>query len=551
MTEAASLLEAGAAALAAGRWDVARAAFLEAADLDATPEALNGLANARWWLGETREAVADWERAYGAFIRESDPVEAVQIAIGLSLLQNANFGNRVVSSAWAARAGRLAGEIGEPTIDAWVLLAKAATCDDARQVKTWGERALSVAIAAGDRDLELCALSTTGSAFVDEGHVDEGTAMLDEALAGALGGEAASLDSVVFTACVLMQSCVRGADFARVAHWSRALEGFTERYGCPYVFATCRAHYGAVLVATGDWKRAETELQVALGLASDALPQVRAEASSFLAELRLGQGRVDEARKLVVAFEEHPVVLPVLAASYLESGDLGLAVTTAERRLGIAGTRSLEEARLREVLGSALLAGGDSGRAAAEGRQLVDLGNRVGCDLIRARGDRLLARSLAQREPVAARRHLDAARAAFARLEMPLEVARCRLALAEVLCAERPDVAIAEARAALTTFEDLGAARDLGRVAAWFREVGETASRTEPRGFSALTSRERDVAAVVGEGLTNPEIAERLYISRRTVEHHVASILSKLGLRNRTEIATFAAKHGVTAHTTK
>jgi non-specific serine/threonine protein kinase len=59
---------------------------------------------------------------------------------------------------------------------------------------------------------------------------------------------------------------------------------------------------------------------------------------------------------------------------------------------------------------------------------------------------------------------------------------------------------------------------------------------------SPLSPRERDVAALVAEGLTNRAIGERLFISERTVDGHVARILSKLGFESRAQVAAWVAR---------
>ena len=120
---------------------------------------------------------------------------------------------------------------------------------------------------------------------------------------------------------------------------------------------------------------------------------------------------------------------------------------------------------------------------------------------------------------------------------MPMELARARLELANAAVTERPEVAMAEARAALDGFERLHAARHVDAAAARAAVARRPRQPTRARATAVLTNREAEVLDLLGHGLSNPEIADRLFISRKTVEHHVGNVLAKLGLRSRAEAA--------------
>ena len=137
--------------------------------------------------------------------------------------------------------------------------------------------------------------------------------------------------------------------------------------------------------------------------------------------------------------------------------------------------------------------------------------------------------------------HLETALAAFIQAGIPHRAAQTRLLLAQVLAQNDRALAGAEARAALSA-SGLVAPRDADAAASAPRDLGVGAARTGPKNVGRLTKREQEVLALLGEGLSNPEIAERLFLSRKTVEHHVARILSKLGLRGRAEAAALVAR---------
>jgi DNA-binding CsgD family transcriptional regulator len=102
---------------------------------------------------------------------------------------------------------------------------------------------------------------------------------------------------------------------------------------------------------------------------------------------------------------------------------------------------------------------------------------------------------------------------------------------------------------ALDLYTSLGATWDTGRLQARFRAQGirrgpRVKHRRTQQGWDSLTPAEVKVAGLVAHGLSNPQIAEKLYLSPRTVSTHVSHILSKLGVRSRIDIACEATRQG-------
>ena len=80
-----------------------------------------------------------------------------------------------------------------------------------------------------------------------------------------------------------------------------------------------------------------------------------------------------------------------------------------------------------------------------------------------------------------------------------------------------------------------------------FARLREAARRERGQAFANLTEQEVKILALVAEGLTNREIADRIYLSEKTVRNYVSAILGKLGLAHRSQAAAYAVEHGLLA----
>lgn len=299
---------------------------------------------------------------------------------------------------------------------------------------------------------------------------------------------------------------------------------------------------------TGDWATAERSAREAVTLAEQAsVDQELGALLVLLAHVSAHLGRVAESRDaaeralrraddggdMAVAIRARGA-LGFLELSLGEPGAAAAWLGPAVERLVAANAADFSSYNVVQNQIDALVALGDLERAG----ELVALVERKGQLLGRAWHAAVAARGRAQLAAAggdfrAARAALEQAFAAHERLPQPFELGRTLLVQGTIeRRAKRRRTAREALTRALELFDDLGAPLWAERVAAELARVPGRAPSP-----SGLSPTERRVAELVASGLSNREVAARLFVTVRAVEKNLSSIYAKLGVRSRTELA--------------
>jgi DNA-binding CsgD family transcriptional regulator len=386
------------------------------------------------------------------------------------------------------------------------------------------------AAAARNRPLELQARHALGAYELDLGNLAAASAALDQAT------ELAEHSGLTWSGYGIDSRVLRCIVHYSAGNWDEA-----ERVAAAADERRPAVSAAALYVEVGRGRAAAGERLARLAPYRKADQYVAYLAGGCEADLARWQGQPERSSELAretLATQEEAGAPWVLSAIWPAA--LGLA---AEGDLAERARAGGDQAAVKEhlAIGEDLLA-----RAQGALRRARELGRQVGPEALA-----WLARAEAEWTRVEGRADPDrwsAAADAFGYGYL-YEEARCRWRLAEALLGEGDREAAAEAaRAAHEIARRLGAGPLLAEVEALARrgrlDLGVPPPR-QPGEVGGLTPRELEVLRLVAAGRSNGQIAEALFISRKTASVHVSNILAKLGVHTRTEAAAAAHRMGL------
>lgn len=552
-------LAAGRAALEAGAWHEAQRAFERSLEIEETPEALEGLGLAAWWLDRADVVFDSRERAFRGYRSRGDHVSAARIAVWMAWDSAAFRGEEGVAKGWLQRARRLLEGQPESTEHAFLAARDAVFTllddGDPEAAEALAREAIRVGQTLRAIDYEMVGRALLGFALITRGQVTDGLRELDEVSAAILAGELTDRVLIALAGCYLIGACDRARDHGRAVQWCDRVKEHSRKWGLKPLFAVCRTQYASVCMWRGAWDEAERELTSACDELAVCRPGMTTDGLARLGELRRRQGRLDEAASLFERSGGHPIASLGRAAIALDRHDWQGAVELAERHLRRLPVKNrTERAAALELLIRALAPGagasakGSPERARAALEELQEIASVANTPPLIASA-RLSAGLVANAagDFETARRQLEDAVDLFGRTGAPFEAAQARVRLAGVLeRLGRADAALAEVERAREELTHLDARLELAAADAIRQRLTSPAKPAHaPADTVGLTARELEVLRLISSGLGNQAIGERLCISEHTVHRHVANTLSKLGVPSRSAAVAHAAKLGL------
>jgi len=507
---------------------------------DLSAEDVDRLATASYLTGRDETAFELWTRLHRDCARTSQIELAARF--GLRLAQTMGFKGDIARSAgWVERTRRLLEESGIDCAEIGYLAHASAMCRIFEAGDFAGAHDLFVeagTIGAAHRDRELVTLARIGEGrmLVYLGTLTHGVALLDEAMVSVEAREISPI-AVGDAYCTVIDACAELFDVARCRAWTESFSRWCDEHPDLVLYrGHCLLHRAQTLQLHGDWSDAVGAARHACQRLAEPINHLTLGGAHYVeGELLRLRGEFDAAEASYRSANEHGcepqpgLALMRLAQRRIDTADAAI------RRVLDEAIDPISRARVLGAYAEIMLASGDVAAARAAADELTAVAAKLGSPFLRARaahatGAVLLAEGHAKDALFASRQALNQ----WTELEAPHEAALTGVLIAEA-CAAVGDTDGAElARsAARSTFEVLGATPDLARLGA----------RDEPGRPGGLTSREVEVLRVLAKGKTNRVIADKLFISEKTVASHISHIFTKLGVSSRAAATAYAYDH--------